>query len=57
VPYADDFQLELLYSRLNHRTSGNMRLPSGVFDMASQVAGAGDDEWENLLEGSEYDDA
>lgn len=50
VPYADNFQLELLYSLLNRRTSQNIRLPLNVFDMVSTVAGAGDDEWENLVD-------
>lgn len=57
VLYADNFQLELLYSLLNRRTSQNTNLPINVFDMISQVGGVGDDDWENLLEGSEYDDA
>ena len=56
VPYADNFQLELLYSLLNRRTSANTRLPTGVFDAASQIAGVGDDEWDNLVEGSGYND-
>ena len=57
VPYADNFQLELLYSLLNRRTAANTRLSAGVFDMVSHVAGVGDDEWENLIDGSGYDDA
>lgn len=58
VLYADNFQLELLYGLLNHRTSQNTRLPVSVFDMVSEVSGMSDDEWENIVnEGSEYDDA
>jgi hypothetical protein len=58
VPYADNFQLELLYSLLNRRTSVNMRLSAGVFDAVGKVAGVDDDyEWMNLLEGSRcYDE-
>ena len=56
VSYADNFQLELLYSLLNRRAAGHTRLSSNVFDMASHVAGLGDDEWENLADGSRYDD-
>jgi len=57
VPYTDNFQLELLYSLLNRRATVNTRLTPGVFDMVSQVAGAGDDEWGNQLDGGGYDDA
>ena len=53
VPYADNFQLELLHSLLNRRTG--LRLPSGVFDMIGHVAGVGDVEWGNLVDGSEHD--
>ena len=54
VPYADNFQLELLYGLLNRRSS--VRLSSGVFDMTSHLAGVGNDEWENLLDGGGDDD-
>ena len=57
VLYADNFQLELLYNLLNRRTAEHTRLPESVFDMVSQVAGTVGEEWENLLTGSEYDDA
>jgi hypothetical protein len=57
VPYADNFQLELIYSLLNRRTSVNMRLSAGVFDTVGDVAGVSGDEWMNLLEGSRcYDE-
>ena len=57
VPYADNFQLELLHSLLNRRSAGRMRPQTGVFDMVSQVAGAADDKWENQIDGSGYDEA
>ena len=57
VPYADNFQLELLYSLLNRRTAVNTKLPANVFDMVGQVFGEDDDAWETYLEGSEADDA
>jgi hypothetical protein len=57
VPYADNFQLELLYSLLNRRTAGHVKLPAGVFGMATRVAGAGDDSWQAVMEGSDRDDA
>ena len=55
VHYADNFQLELLYSLLNRRTAVNAKLPASVFDSVSQVAGAGDEQWENLIDGSDDD--
>ncbi len=56
VPYADNFNLELLYNLLNRRTSRNAKLPESVFDMAVQVCGVPDGELENYLEEGDYED-
>jgi len=56
VRYADNSQLELLYSLLNRRASRQMRLSANAFDSIGQVAGAGDDEWENLVKGGGHED-
>ncbi len=56
VPYADNFNLELLYSLLNRRTSKNAKLPESVFDMTGLVCGVPDGELENYLEEGEYED-
>jgi len=57
VPYADNFQLELLYGLINRRTARNTRLPVSVFDMVGEVGGEREGEWENLLDWSEDSDA
>ncbi len=54
VPYADNFNLELLYSLLNRRTSRNTKLPESVFDMTGQVCGVPDGELEKYLEEGAY---
>ena len=36
VPYADNFQLELLYELLNKHNGARTKLPSGIFDMTGQ---------------------
>ena len=53
VPYADNFQLELLYSLLNRRTAQHVKLPAGVFDLVSTAAGISDGEWEDFWGWSE----
>jgi hypothetical protein len=49
VRYADNFNLEFLYSLFNRRTSRNTKLPESVFDMTGQVCGVPDGEFENYL--------
>ena len=41
--YADNFILELFYQLLNKRTSQQIRLPEGVFDMLGMVHGVYDE--------------
>ena len=50
VEYADNFQLELLYSFINKKTSRHTRLPLGVYDMISKVHGIEDAELEKGAE-------
>ena len=57
VDYADNFQLELIYSILNKRSGPRVKLPESIFDMIGQVGGENDDEWVTHLEGSGYNDA
>lgn len=57
VPYADNFNLELLYSLINRRTSRSTKFPESVFDMTGQVFGVPDGELENFLEGDYPDEA
>lgn len=52
VEYADNFQLELLYSFINKKTSRHTRLPLGVYDMVSKVHGMDDGELESLEKGA-----
>lgn len=64
--YSDNFQLELLYSLINKRSSLHQKLNKSVFDMATKICGAGDnfadrlecfeDEEENFIEESEISD-
>ena len=42
--YSDNYTLELLYSVINKRTSRRVRLPEGVFDMATTVHGIYEEE-------------
>lgn len=55
VEYADNFQLELLYSLINKRTSQHTRLPLGVYDMISKVHGLSDNELETMQKGGQID--
>lgn len=48
--YTDNFQLELIYSLLNKRTSLNQKLPLGVFDTVSEVHFADEDFHSRLTE-------
>jgi hypothetical protein len=50
VPYADNFNLELLYGLLNRRTARNAKLPAGVFDMIGQICGVPEAELQDYLE-------
>lgn len=56
VPYADNFNLELLYSLINKRTGRNTKLPESVFDMTGQIIGVPEGELENYMEDGEYPD-
>ena len=56
VEYADNFQLELLYSFINKKTSRHTRLPLGVYDMVSRVHGLGEEELDALEKGGETQD-
>ena len=51
VEYADNFQLELLYSFINKKTSRHIRLPLGVYDMVSKVHGMDDNALDVLEKG------
>ena len=52
--YADNFVLELFYKLLNKRTSQQIQLPEGVFDMLGTVHGIYDEE---MLKGLEAEPA
>jgi hypothetical protein len=56
VPYADNFNLELLYALLNRRSGKNTKLPESVFDMTGQVWGVPEDELGSYLDEEEYAD-
>lgn len=56
VEYADNFQLELLYSFINKKTSRHTRLPLGVYDMVSRVHGLEEEELDALEKGGEKQD-
>lgn len=56
VPYADNFQLELLYCLLNKKASRHAKLPEGIFDMVGKVYGVEDSRLEEYLEGSGAED-
>ena len=56
VKYADNFQLELLYSFINKKTSRHTRLPLGVYDMISRVHGLDEEELDALEKGGAQQD-
>ena len=57
--YSDNFQLELLYSLLNKRTSRHSKLPLEVFSSCTKVFDVTDDELKTIFhdEGSADDEA
>ena len=55
--FSDNFQLELLYSLINKRTSKHTRLPMEVFGTCSKVFGVADDELDAILMGGQENEA